>query len=196
MTSRFQDLFRRSAAPERLPVDLRGGAHRNLVEPGTVTFILRAPHKLFVSLVGDFNGWDTRTHPLRTDGQGAWWTTLPDPGMTRYGYYVIVDDDTHTWVGDPYATQVDWTVKAPWGVLPAVRPPFRWTDRHWRTPTLRDLVIYELCVRDAAGVWHGNRSIYGDFKRLLDIIPHLVQTGVNAVELRPFNAFPGDSRWV
>ena len=113
MTSRFQDLFRRSAAPERLPADLRGGAHRNLVEPGTVTFILRAPHKLFVSLVGDFNGWDTRTHPLRTDGQGAWWTTLPDPGMTRYGYYVIVDDDTHAWVGDPYATQVDWTVKAP-----------------------------------------------------------------------------------
>ncbi len=195
MPSRFQDLFRRSAAAEQLPVDLRGGAHRNLIQPGTVTFILHAPYKPFVSLVGDFNGWDTRTHPLHTDGQGSWWTTIPDPGMTRYGYYVIVDDDTHTWVGDPYATQVDWTVKAPWGVLPAARAPFRWTDRQWRTPNLRDLVIYELCVRDAAGAWRGNRAIYGDFKRLADMIPHLVQTGVNAVELMPINAFPGDSSW-
>lgn len=195
MRSRFQDLFRRSAAPERLPVDLRGGAHRDLIQPGTVTFVLYAPHKPFVSLVGDFNGWDTRIHPMRTDGQGIWWTTIPDPGMTRYGYYVIVDDDTHTWVGDPYATQVDWTVKAPWGVLPAARKPYRWTDRRWRTPRLRDLVIYELCVRDTAGAWYGSRPVYGNFKRMLDVIPHLVKTGVNAVELMPINAFPGDSSW-
>jgi 1,4-alpha-glucan branching enzyme len=156
-----QDLF--AALPSRQSacrLTCAGAPTATWCSADTVTFILRAPHKPFVSLVGDFNGWDTRTHPLHTDGHGSWWTTMPDPGMTRYGFYVIVDDDTHAWVGDPYATQVEWTIKAPWGVLPAPAPPFRWSDRHWRTPALRDLVIYELCVRDAAGTWRGNRPVW------------------------------------
>lgn len=34
----------------------RGGAHMDLVEDGTVTFILTAPFKPYVSIVGEFNG--------------------------------------------------------------------------------------------------------------------------------------------
>jgi 1,4-alpha-glucan branching enzyme len=195
MQSKFEDLFRRAHTAERLPSDVRGGVHVDLVRPGTVTFVLHAPHKPFISVVGDFNGWDTRAHPLKTDGSGTWWTTLRHPGQTRYGFYVLVDDDTHAWVGDPYATEVDWTPKAPWGVLGAKPHRFRWTDSAWRTPPLRDLVIYEACVRDAAGVWHGNRPLYGNFERLRSLIPHMVRTGVNAVELMPIQAFPGDSSW-
>ena len=112
--------------------------------------MLRAPYKPFVSLIGDFNNWDTRSHPLQTDGSGHLVDDDPHPGLTRYGFYVIVDDDTHAWVGDPYATQVEWTRKAPWGVLPAPVHHFRWTDALAHAP-LRDLVIYEFCVRDAAG---------------------------------------------
>ena len=33
------------------------------------------------------------------------------------------------------------------------------------------------------------------FERLRSLIPHLVRTGVNAVELMPIQAFPGDSSW-
>ncbi len=195
MTSRLPDLLRRATTAEQPPYDLRGGVHPNLINPGTVTFVLRAPHKPYVSLVGDFNDWDTRSHPLKTDGNGTWWTTLRHPGATRYGYYVIVDDDTHTWIGDPYATRVDWTECGAFGVLPAKTPEFRWRDQTWETPALRDLVLYELCVRDAAGAWQGNRPVLGDFRRLLDLIPHLVRTGVNAVELMPVQAFPGESSW-
>ena len=85
--------------------------------------------------------------------------------------------------------------KAPWGVLPAKAHRFRWTDSAWRTPPLRDLIIYEVCVRDAAGIWHGNRPLFGNFERLRSLIPHMVRTGVNAVELMPIQAFPGDSSW-
>jgi hypothetical protein len=107
---------------------LRGGAHRDLIGKDTVTFVLRAPHKPFVSLVGDFNAWDTRRHPLQTDGEGTWWVTVPDPGRTRYGFYVIVDNDTHAWVGDPYAREVQWSQYTPWGVLPGREAPFAWHD--------------------------------------------------------------------
>jgi 1,4-alpha-glucan branching enzyme len=178
-----------------LPADIRGGAQIDLVSPGTVTFVLHAPEKTYVSLVGDFNEWDSRRHRMVTDGQGTWWITLPHPGATRYGYYVAIDDQAHTWVGDPYATEISWDGGNPWAFLPDPTPPFAWSDDGWRTPPLRDLVIYELCVRDFAGLWRNNKPVYGDFNSLLNYVDYLADLGVNAVELMPIQAFPGDSSW-
>lgn len=188
---------RRAHHPDafRIPEHVRGGVQWDLFAPGTVTFVLFAPYKLYVSLVGDFNEWDARAHRMVTDGQGLWWITLPHPGATRYGYYVAIDDTSHAWVGDPYAAEVRWEDGTPWAYLPEARSAFPWTDGEWKTPALRDLVIYELCVRDFAGEWAGTHQVYGNFARLLDHLDYLVDTGVNAVELMPIQAFPGNSSW-
>ena len=183
------------AVPLDLPQNHRGGVHYDLVEPGTVTFVLRAPFKPYVSLVGDFNEWHSRSHPLVTDGQGTWWITLPHPGETRYGFYVAVDDQSHAWVGDPYATEVHWDSTGPWAYLPATPPAFRWTDMAWKTPALRDMVIYELCVRDFSGRWTSNRPIYGKFPDLTHYVDYFADMNINAVELMPITEFPGDSSW-
>ncbi len=183
------------AAPPQLPRDLRGGVHYDLTAPDTVTFVLRAPFKPFVSLVGDFNEWHSRSHPLVTDGQGTWWITLPHPGETRYGYYVAVDDQSHAWVGDPYATEVHWDSTGPWAFLPASPPTFRWTDIQWKTPALRDIVIYELCVRDFSGRWAPGHPIYGKFPDLTHYVDYFADMHINAVEIMPVTEFPGDSSW-
>ncbi len=181
---------------QRPPPEVRGGAHPDLLAPGTVTFVLHAPHKPYVSLVGDFNDWDTRRHPLATDNTGFWWTTIPHPGRTRYGYYVAVDADAHVWVGDPYAALVEWSSDDNvWARLSAQQAPFAWSDPQWRTPPLRDLVIYELCVRDFVGKWGRDRPRYGTFRDLLGKVDYLADLGVNAVELMPVQAFPGESSW-
>ena len=101
MASKFTDLFYRAHTAERLPAGLRGGAHANLLRTNSVTFVLHAPHKLFVSLVGDFNQWDTRANPLQTDGSGTWWTTIRHPGHLSCRSYIIVGEKAHAWVGDP-----------------------------------------------------------------------------------------------
>ncbi len=178
-----------------LPSDIRGGVHFDLVAPDTVTFVFQAPGKPYVSLVGDFNEWNARTHPLVTDGQGVWLITMPHPGATRYGYYVAIDDQSHAWVGDPYATEMCWEENNPWAFLPEPAPAFAWTDEGWQTPALRDVVIYELCVRDFAGLWRNNEPVYGDFNSLVSYVDYLADMGVNAVELMPIQAFPGDSSW-
>jgi 1,4-alpha-glucan branching enzyme len=98
-------------------------------------------------------------------------------------------------VGDPYATQVEWSGRTPWGKLPAWPARFTWTDHGWRTPPLRDLVIYELCVRDFTGAWRANRPHYGNFRDLVERTPYLAELGVNAIQLMPIQAFPGDSSW-
>jgi 1,4-alpha-glucan branching enzyme len=130
-----------------------------------------------------------------TDGSGRWWTTIADPGATRYGYYVAIDDQAHVWIGDPYATQVVWEGEHAWAYLPGAQGNFRWTDARWQTPALRDLVIYELCIRDFAGAWEYDVPHYGNFQRMLNHLDHLAATGVNAVELMPIQAFPGESSW-
>jgi 1,4-alpha-glucan branching enzyme len=178
-----------------LPDELHGGVHFNLLGEDTVTFVLHAPFKPYVSLVGDFNEWDARRHRMVTDGSGRWWITLEHPGATRYGYYVAIDDQAHAWVGDPYARQVRWEDNQPWAYLPAQQPSFAWSDHGWQTPPLRDLVIYELCVRDFAGGWRRDVHEYGTFRRLLRHIDYIAETGVNAIELMPIQAFPGDSSW-
>jgi 1,4-alpha-glucan branching enzyme len=186
---------RASLLPDRLPNDVRGGVHLDLVAPGTATFVFYAPYKPYVALVGEFNAWDTRANRLVTDGQGLWWTTIPAPGAVRYGYYVAIDDQSHAWVGDPYATQVDWSERGPLGVAPTADDGFEWHDHDWRTPPLRDLVIYELCVRDFAGYWQDNYPHFGTFAELTNYVAYFADLGVNAVELMPIQAFPGDSSW-
>ena len=181
--------------PPRLPLHVRGGVHYDLFQPGTVTFVLRAPFKPYVSLVGDFNDWHSRRHPLVTDGQGTWWITLPHPGETRYGYYVAVDDQSHAWVGDPYATEVRWDSTGPWAYLPPKPPAFNWTDGAWQTPALRDLVIYELCVRDFTGRWKPGKPVYGTFADLIHYVDYFADMNINAVELMPITEFPGESSW-
>jgi 1,4-alpha-glucan branching enzyme len=178
-----------------LPIDIRGGVHHNLLAPDTTTFVLYAPFKPYVSLVGDFNNWNSRANRMVTDGRGIWWTTIAHPGATRYGYYVAIDDQAHNWVGDPYAQQLAWTEEGPWAYLPPQQVPFRWTDQQWQTPALRDLLIYELCVRDFAGYWQANRPHLGTFADLVGYVDYFVEIGVNAVELMPIQAFPGDSSW-
>jgi len=178
-----------------LPIDIRGGIHQNLLAPNTLTFVLYAPFKPYVSLVGDFNQWNSRANRMVTDGRGIWWTTIPHPGETRYGYYVAIDEQSHTWVGDPYAQQMAWHDDAPWAYLPAEGPAFQWTDQAWQTPALRDLTIYELCVRDFAGYWQANRPHFGTFQDLSGYVDYFAELGVNAVELMPIQAFPGDSSW-
>jgi len=194
--------FDPSLATRPLPAPLYGGCHLDLIAPGTVTFVMFAPFKPFVSLVGDFNGWNSRANLMVTNGAGLWWTTLPHPGPTRYGFYVAVDDQSHAWVADPYATEIRWEETGPWAWLPDEetlrrRQSFPWQDEDegWRTPRLADLVIYELGVRDFTGRWQNNRPVYGTFSGVESKLDYLADLGVNAVELMPIQQFPGQSSW-
>src|SRR5690606_24052205 len=106
----------------------------------------------------------------------------------------------HAWVGDPYAREVHWDKSGPWAYLPAAeelaqRQNFVWSDAEWHTPALRDLVIYELGVRDFGGSWVKNRPHFGSFQDIIDRLDYLADLGINAIELMPIQQFPGESSW-
>ena len=62
-----------------------------------VTFSLEAAEAAEVVLMGDFNNWNPKTHPMKSDGNGIWdKTVILPPG--EYEYKFLIDGD---WREDP-----------------------------------------------------------------------------------------------
>ena len=80
-----------------------------------IEFRLDRPKAKVVSVAGDFNGWDTKAHPMRQNKDGVWTkAVMVFPG--RYEYRFFADDQ---WCNDPrsaskcancYGTQNDYIV--------------------------------------------------------------------------------------
>jgi hypothetical protein len=69
------------------------------LSPRAVKFVLIAPQATNVSLVGDFNGWDTGAAPMKA-ADGTWTVFVSlQPGMHTYSFVV---DGSH-FVSDPTA---------------------------------------------------------------------------------------------
>jgi 1,4-alpha-glucan branching enzyme len=67
-----------------------------------VTFSLTSPRAKEVLLMGDFNQWNPKMHPMKKDVNGVWKkTTMLFPG--RYEYRFLVDNQ---WENDPKNKQL------------------------------------------------------------------------------------------
>ena len=64
---------------------------------------------------------------------------------------------------------------------------FTWTDSEWKTPSYRDLVIYELHV--------GAFTTRGSFRSAIDRLQHIRDLGATAIELMPIGEFAGGRNW-
>ncbi|WP_035857405.1 malto-oligosyltrehalose trehalohydrolase [Cryptosporangium arvum] len=119
-----------------------------------------------------------------TAGAGGWWRAeVPDAGPgTAYAY--LLDDDEHAYP-DPRA------VWLPDGVHEAGRVydhgAFDWTDGRWTGRQLAGSVLYELHV--------GTFTPDGTFDAAIERLDHLVELGVDIVELLPVNGFNGTYNW-
>ena len=82
------------------------GAHVREIDgvPG-VAFAVWAPSARSVSVVGDFNSWDGRLHPMRSLGSsGIWELFVPDVAEgSRYKYEIRAQDGSLLLRADPYA---------------------------------------------------------------------------------------------
>jgi 1,4-alpha-glucan branching enzyme len=75
----------------------------NMQSTKKITFKIMAPEANDVFLVGDFNGWNMSSHPLKSSPNGTWNTSIElAPG--RYEYRFLVDGE---WQNDPNCTTLD-----------------------------------------------------------------------------------------
>ncbi|MCX7512189.1 1,4-alpha-glucan branching protein GlgB [Frateuria sp. STR12] len=191
------DLLAQGQHPE---VHRQLGAHPLAIEgvPG-VRFAVWAPNARRVSVVGDFNQWDGRRHPMRLRlPHGVW--ELFVPGLTpgaRYKYEILGADFSAQQKADPVALATE-APPATASVV-AADTPYRWTDHAWmadratRQRLDAPLSIYEL---HAASWWRDAQGESPAWDALAErLIPYLGGMGFTHLELLPVAEHPFGGSW-
>eukprot|EP00929_Paragymnodinium_shiwhaense_P076552 TRINITY_DN39381_c0_g1_i1.p1 TRINITY_DN39381_c0_g1~~TRINITY_DN39381_c0_g1_i1.p1 ORF type:complete len:950 (+),score=232.77 TRINITY_DN39381_c0_g1_i1:118-2967(+) len=204
--------------PVESPARTFGSHHMQLRESMWGTrFAIWAPHAAAVSVVGDFNFWDGRSHPMcRRAAFGIWELFLPvwDLRGKEYGYQIVPRESngdaapTFFVKTDPFAqefveptngghnakvTEFDDFSRAAW------RGSFFWKDASWMKTraekfseekwSAQPLSIYEVHL----GSW---ASQYKNYKALADpLAEHVSKLGFTAVEFLPVSQYPSEESW-
>jgi maltooligosyltrehalose trehalohydrolase len=117
-------------------------------------------------------------------GDDGWWRLdVPSAGPGTDYAYVLPDAETA--LPDPRS---QWQ---PEGVHAASRvydqSAFSWTDKAWTGRQLPGSILYELHI--------GTFTAEGTFDAAIERLDHLVELGVDLVELLPVNSFNGEYNW-
>ena len=109
----------------------RLGAHvRDVAGVTGVSFAVWAPNARAAAVVGDFNRWDARLHPMRTLGASGIWELFV-PGIevgARYKFALLRPDGSVGLKADPYASCAE---VAPATASVVHRSQHRWRDDAW-----------------------------------------------------------------
>lgn len=125
---------------------------------------------------------DGTLHPMTRSDDGWWRSSLDAPADARYGF--VLDDDP-TVLPDPRSPRQPDGVherSALWQPDPA-----GWSDAQWAGRSIEGAVIYELHI--------GTFTADGTLDSAIDRLDHLVELGVDFVEVMPVNAFGGTHGW-
>lgn len=169
--------------------------------PG-VYFAVWAPDAAFVSVVGDFNDWDTFAHTLypRWDESGIWEGFIPHLKKgSLYKYFIRGNNGEHLYKGDPYAHH--WEVKPKtasiiWDVS------YQWKDEAWMKGRKKNnalnapFSVYELHL----GSWRrpdaNNEDKYYTYPEITKLlVPYVKEMGFTHVEMMPVMEHPFDGSW-
>jgi 1,4-alpha-glucan branching enzyme len=164
------------------------------------SFAVWAPSARAVRVVGDFNGWDGRLHPMRSLGSsGVWELFLPGVGAgARYKYEILTPDGHLRLKADPLAFA---TELPPATASVVAESSYQWGDDEWlearraTDPLHRPLSVYEVHL----GSWRrvpeeGNRPL--TYRELAtQLVDYVAQQGFTHVELLPVSEHPYAPSW-
>lgn len=184
----------------------------NYLSNNSVRLSLFAPYKEFVYVLGDFNDWspsaDYLMHKEIHGADSTWfWLEIDDlsPGQ-EYAFQYLVDGDLR--IADPYSELTLHPEDDPYipssiyqdipaypygktsfsvGVLQPGADEYNWNVTNYERPEIKDLVIYELLLRDFLSKH--------SYQTLIDTLDYLDRLGVTAIELMPVNEFEGNLSW-
>lgn len=166
-----------------------------------VYFAVWAPNAEYLSVIGDFNGWDKGANPLfnRWDSSGIWEGFIPNAqkGQT-YKYYIKSNNGAELEKGDPFAKM--------WEVPPKTASviwdhEYKWKDSKWMKGRKKNnglnqpISVYEL----HPGSWkrqdqapHNSLS----YREMIDeLVPYVKDMGFTHVEFMPLMEHPFFGSW-
>ena len=155
---------------------------------GGTAFRVWAPHADRVAVVGEFNDWVQDAHVMEPEGTGYWYAEVPDARVGQGYKYLITNGEETFHRVDPYARQVTNSVGE--GVI-YDHGAFDWEGDDFHLPGHHELVIYELHI----GSFYTRGDEVGTLELAMSKFDHLVELGVNVVQVMPVAEFAGDYSW-
>ncbi len=180
------------------PFDVLGATpreHQGVVGTG---FAVWAPNASRVSVVGDFNHWDGRRHPMRLRREcGVWELFIPGVASgARYKYELLgPQGELLPQKADPMARAAELRPATASVVAPMPAPVAASAARQAANALGAPISIYEVHL----GSWRrkpedGNRWLHWD--ELADtLVPYAHDLGFSHIELMPISEHPFDGSW-
>ena len=181
----------------------------NYLNDSTVLLQLYAPDKNNVYVLGDFNSWQTDVNyymNCTTDSLRRW---LIIGGLTpgqKYGYQYYIDgilkiaDPMSPLILDPnndpninaltYPNPHPYPTGLTTGLLTIMQPGapnFSWQNDNFIPAPKKDLLIYELLVRDFVAKHN--------YQTIIDTLDYFSSLGINSIELMPPGEFENNESW-
>jgi 1,4-alpha-glucan branching enzyme len=180
-----------------------------IINDSTIFLKFFAPYKNHVYVIGDFNNFLPfgNYHMNLSQDSSTWWLEISGlPSGVKIGYQYLVDGALR--IADPYSTLVadpnndnviSTTIYPNKYVYPTGKTsgfvsffelgkiPYNWQHPSINKPEKKNLIIYELLVRDFVSTH--------SYKTLTDTLNYLAKLGVNAIELMPVAEFENNESW-
>ncbi|MGL1956097.1 MAG: 1,4-alpha-glucan branching protein GlgB [Colwellia sp.] len=181
------------------------GAHQ-MIHQGVngVSFTLWAPNAGSVSVIGDFNQWDGRVHPMDNivhHGQrcGYWNIFIPSVCAKSLYKFELKDQAGNAlpYKSDPYNAQAQYRPDT--ASVVDSNNVYDWQDKNWmeqraqRNARNAAMSIYEVHLGSWRKDEHNNYLNYRDIADKL--IPYVIDMGFTHLQLMPVSEFPFDGSW-
>ena len=163
-------------------------------------FRVWAPNAERVSVIGDFNRWDGRVHPMATLGASGVWE-LFIPGLSPDALYRFEIRNRASGAiltkSDPYGRAFESRPATAARIAPP--PAHVWRDEAWLAARAAwdwlhaPISIYELHV----GSWrrHPDGRVYSYRELAEHLLPYVIEQGYTHIELLPISEHPLDESW-
>ena len=177
------------------------GAHpaKNDADVEGYLFRVWAPHAPRVTIIGDFNHWDSDATPMEQTSGGIWEAFVPHLNRyDSYQYAVYRADGSYVGKSDPYsfhtATRPNTASK-----IYDLNTGYTWGDQSWMTyranqsPYTSPMNIYECHLGSWRRTGEGQFLSYRTIAEFL--VPYVKEMGFTHVEFLPLTEHPLDASW-
>jgi len=161
-------------------------------------FRVWAPNAVSVSVVGDFNGWDTDANPMEKIDSGVWEAKIKFcENFAVYKYAVRSSDGRMVLKSDPYARHFETAPQNSSKLYE--QDDYVWQDSDWQSKNAScDMLsspvnIYEVHL----GSWqrHQDGNFYDYVTLANKLLKYVKQMGYTHIELMPITEHPFEGSW-
>ena len=165
-------------------------------------FSVWAPNATSVSVVGDFNNWDTNAHPLfvRLEKSGIWEGFIPNlKEYENYKFYIEGYEGAKLYKGDPFANH--WEFR-PGTSSKTIDIKHQWNDKSWMQNRKKNnslnapWSIYEVHLASWMRPYPHHEDSFNSYNEITKhLVPYVKKMGFTHVELMPVMEYPYDASW-